>query len=384
MPILKTFDIAHTRFPLFPKHVKREYDYLLALEETELVTPIAHPTQASNWTGFQIHHPKHIQVAVRTPTAEQYADPHNWQIPTAARKFSPNNPGYKVFDGNKWVQVEKPQFQEASVIRKGMSSWAGPIQFHLKLQPAAKFKELIFGYEIYLDLFSYIAKTALPNLLKTQVTVVRTDTWVDKGKTKMPNGFDPTLVQEYQIKPLDTPSAAAILVGGDIFASGLAGAAAPHPATLHLKLTPHVEYARGLYQVEKVPCAVVRFREMTNVYGGTLQETVLVDENQSTSDQLLMGHDIIFDIATMADREEDARAIAAQLMGHLTQRGHIYVPPFDLAFGLHFVGGLGRRSGSVVPLNLQGGMGAGDVADTIGGLPTATFQVAIKRAFVSA
>ena len=344
----------------------------------EIVTAIAHPTQVFRWSGFQVHPAQGITVALKVPSPEEYDNPKNWELPSAARPFNPRLKGYYYFDGEGWRATETPIFQTISTVRSGMPVWSGPVQFHLKLEPGAQFEQLLFGYNVNLDLVDYLAEVAIPRLLRQTVVVSRININLNAGVAKLPTGFSPELIQSLHLQTLDSLPIEAKLQNKDIICPELKSPSSQF-ATLHITLIPHTEFARGLYQIEKIPSVVVRSRDPVNLHEFPVEEPVLVNDTESEVDKVLMGFDLSFDISVKADREKDARIITDHLMHHLVKEGKVYLPPFDLVYGISIPRDPVKGSEGITPFTLQGGTGASNPPDTVGALPTVNFQLLVRR-----
>lgn len=343
MQIIRTFDTSIA--PIGVKNLVRFEKYWTTKDRkhsAEILLPIIHPRLADNWMGFELNGLGKMSVAIASTGNDWF-----------------------YFASGRWQVSEFPVFVTPTEIRAGISKWAGAIQFLVKLEPNSLFRELKVGYSVRQDMVEYILETALPQKLTTPILFAQNIAVNSDGySTPFPHGFDGSaltgvkfqLFNQLPVLASPVPEQGRIELS-ETLTSGVIG-------QLLFSVSPSVEFSQTLYQIETVPCVVIRALEEGVHHRPLWEDAIQISETESITVPMVYGSDRAIEISCIASKEGEARQLAIGLMALIQQNGSVYSPPHDLAIGLQVVGSLRKGTQNYIKS---------------GSLPTMSFKVLMRN-----
>lgn len=356
MKIIRTFCSDFTSFEAIANLRLRDDKFVAEDGEGILVYPSVHPLLAQRFFGFEVKKQGHVQVAVK---------------PILSVSFLPGFE-YAYFDGQNWQGSREKIFQDIEQIRQGMPKWQGGIQFILKILPHSSVKEISFGYEVNFEITEYLLNYAIVDFLKIPCFITYTTRSDATGKIQKPVGYEFEKILSIGVQPMGSAPIPAQIIAGEI--------ELPQPifsqiVQVNFSVIPYIQFTRGLYQIEKLPCVVVRELPIRNVLTPYRMNAIEVKPGINEFDYPVATFDLPVEILVMAQNMNDAKMIMRSLIEHVRDLGKIYIPPTDTEIGIFLVG-IGELDG----LEFEGGMGIEDVSgDFNSGVATAKFKLSLKN-----
>ncbi|QLE46403.1 hypothetical protein FD723_40030 (plasmid) [Nostoc sp. C052] len=356
MKIIRSFCSDFTRFEAIANLELQHDEFVAKSEAGILVYPSVHPLLAQRFFGFEVKKRGEVQVAVKLVDSKIFSS-----------EFE-----YAYFDGENWQGSIERHFQNIELIRQGMLKWQGGIQFILKILPHSSVQEISFGYEVNFEITEYLLNYAIPDFLKIPCFVTYMSRTDATGKVQKPVGYEFDKIIEISVQPMGSAPIPAQIVAGEI--------KLPQPilkqvVQVNFSVIPYTQFTRGLYQIEKLPCVVIRELPIRNVITPYRMDVIESQPGINEFDYPVATFDLPVEVLVMSQNMTDAKMIMRSLIQHIRNSGKIYIPPTDTEIGVFLVG-IGELDG----LEFEGGMGIEDVSgDFNSGVATAKFKLSLKN-----
>lgn len=317
MKIIKTFDFRFT--PLKYLNLEISKMFLVPSQDTifgEIETPELHPTLATKWLGIQVQPNIDCQISLC------------------------KNNQFFYFDAiaNQWKVTPTRIFQDISVVLAGISFWSGPVKFTVRVPQGQMIQQIIVGYEVNANLVSYILQFALPELLRSPITISEM-TQIDlDGSVIIPPGIDISNYQELSICPLEGRPIKVVKANNKFMPESIL---VPQPVQLIYTVPLTVDYAISdrLFQIEKIPSVIIRKLERESISRTYWSDQVFTSSQESVEDINSYNYDLPVSVTVFSSKDLESDEIADLLIRRIQEHGRLHVHPFDIDVGLQAIGG---------------------------------------------
>lgn len=256
--------------------------------------------------------------------------------------IKPGIAGYWHRAGNTWVATSTPVYQSIEVVRDGLPDWCNSsIQFNVKLTgSAAKFRELAIGYNVPVDVFSYLVNFRISSLLSTPFSysvVTKSD---GTGKVLLPSTFSNITVTGLNI--IGTGSAVVYTQSGQVLTTSILN----QPMILTFDCTPSVFLidTELVHQIGALPEVILEVKEESKVRKPFRADYLERQGDSGIIDSLVYVSDLNLAVSVVASSLVEARAIARILIANIQSTAKIFSPADGLEYGLYVNGGIQNKA----------------------------------------
>jgi hypothetical protein len=354
--IIRTFYAHPNEFVAIANLQIEKGEFVASNQEGLLVCTPVNPLLAQRFFGFEVISQGQVAVAVKPVGVD-----------------GSQSDTYSYFNGEVWQECQEAYFHTIEQMLAGMSRWQGGIQFILKIFPNSSFREMSFGYEVHFEITEYLLNYAIPNFLAIPCRIAYTTRISATGKVQKPLGYELSKIVDITVQPMGKPAIPIQIIAGELKLP-------PEVDTnqvvqISFTISPFTYFARGLYQIEKLPCIVIRELPIRDVITPFRKNAIVVSPGKNEFDYPVTTFDLPLEILVMAQNMVDAKMIMRSLIEHVRDQGKIYIPPTDTSIGV-FLAGMGESDA----LDFEGGMGIEETSkDMNAGVATARFNLSLKN-----
>lgn len=283
-------------------------------------TPIYAPALSSSFEGFDII-PRESNILVSA--------------------IKPGQSGYFRFLNNSWAATPVPVYQSIATVRDGLNRWDyQSIQFRIRLNEGAIFRELALGYNVPIDIFSYLINFRLPAILSQSFSFAVTAKTDGTGKVSLPEGF--SNITNPVIKALSpTRSIIPHTISGRVLTTTSLNTA----VLLEFDCTPSVQVINTdlLHQISALPEVLIKVKQETNIKQGIREDHLEILGNREIVESLDYSADQEIEIGVVARTNLESMAIARKLIGNIQSINKISSPADGLEYSLYVSGGIKEK-----------------------------------------
>jgi hypothetical protein len=266
---------------------------------------------------------------------------------------------------DRWQPSETPVFYAAEELRERLSSWVGPIQFRLRLTrreggDSPQVKQVVVGYEVGRNFLDYLMEFALKQFLSIPATLTRFAlSNLDGTAVPVPPGLNQEKIAAVRVLVPEQRIASGTIATDRI----LLDEAVPtgQPVELQLSYIPRVEHDVGIYQIEEVPCVLLRLLNGENYRKPIAQDWVRTAGDRAKLLELVQFYDQPIEVEIFGSTLADVKSIHQALLTQIRQ-GKFDAPAYGLPV---FVVG-------------RAGLEVGDRLQKIGTLFSVRFRLILK------
>jgi hypothetical protein len=276
---------------------------------------------------------------------------------------------YASFDGNEWSISPVPIFTSIQDFNQGLQYWnlGNSLQFILRLEPMSRVAEISLGYEVEFEVTEYLLNFALPEYLHQEYSVSYMTTIGSTGNIDFSRGYNLEHVRNFQVTSLNGKTIPATMGNNRIYITN--SEYFNYPAQVRFLVKPWIVFARGLYQIETLPCILIRELPQRNFVTPVRMYGI-----SNEFDYPVGTCDLMIELLIMAQHMADAKAIAFKLIEHIRDRGKIDIPPIDDCVGIQLL-----TLGDNDPIEFEGGMGVSSSNDVKGGVATTRLKLMLRH-----
>lgn len=286
-------------------------------------------------------------------------EPDDWQIGIALR--DPSSEHYYSFVADVWIEQSEPIYQTPEVVRRGLPFWKKEaLQFRLQLNRDAngrspQVRSIRVGYTLDLaDVSTYLLQYAFPAWFSRSVQLLRQVT-LKAGQSQLPllNGivvermsdirFDSYPIRgRYECTVQEASGRRFVSVSPPVVV------ATTGSVTFNYSLQVEGVGQSDAYQVDSIPCVVIRLLELANPMNLQSQGADWVQgyDHSALMVQVESCAHYVFQATVIAATDGEARSVARQLRSRIRQEGGVDLPPAGLRLPVQLVGRASEGLGS--------------------------------------
>jgi hypothetical protein len=310
-------------FPFTSTNITTEKDYYKIKSGIvgTFITPIYAPTLLSSWSGFDII-PRQENITIAT--------------------IKPGVSGYFYLDGSNWIPSStSPVYQGIATVRSGLPYWTNEsIQFQVKLSGDAIFRELALGYNVPVDIFSYLVNFRIPAIFSQSFEYAITGKTDSTGKITLPESFNN--ITNPLLKSLGTNR---VVIPHTIAGRILTTSAISQPVLLSFNFIPHVTVVNTdlPFQISALPEVLLKVKQETNIKKPFREDHLEIASTQEIVETLDYAADQEIEVAVIAKTNIEAMAIARILISKIQSVNKISSPGDGLEYSLYVTGGIKEK-----------------------------------------
>lgn len=283
-------------------------------------TPIYAPALLASFEGFDIiPRQENITIAV----------------------IKPGTSGYFYLSSNSWLPTATPIYQGIATIRGGLRYWSNEsIQFVVKISGDATFRELALGYNVPVDIFSYLVNFRIPAIFSQPFEYAVTGKTDSTGKLNLPDGF--SNIVNPVIRSL---GASRDILPHTISGRTLVTTAFSQPVLLSFNCVPSVKVVNTdlVHQITALPEVMLKVKQETNIKKGIREDHLEIPNNKEIVETLDYSADQEIEVAVIAKTDIDAMTIARILIGKIHAISKVSSPADSLEYSLYVTGGIKEK-----------------------------------------
>jgi hypothetical protein len=322
--------------------VNTAFELLPGVDQGHITTPLFPARMAAGYFGFEVRRELGVTIA-----------------PLRASGVA------QVFLDGRWQDTAAPLFYTGAQLRQVLPLWAGPIQFLLRLDRfedgrSPQIRQVVAGYEVGREFLDYLMEFALRQFLTVPVTLTRAAMPNPEGNAlPLPKDLKQDRISDIRVLVPELKMVSGTLGSDRILLSELVPG--DRAVEMHLSYKPKVDHEVGVYQVEEIPCVLLRLLEGENYRKPIAQDFVRIAGDQARLLELTQVYDQPVEVEIIGATLGDVKAIHKALVNQIG-KGKMDAPAYGLSVFL-----VGRS-----------GLQIGDQLQKTGTLFSVRFRLTIK------